>query len=109
MGSLLQIKPILTFAGGQVEPFEKERTKKRALARVKQIVLSEAAPGDASHLSVMHTGGPGEHDAEELAAEFRAQTGARNVMLMELAPAIVTHAGPGALAIGFFTPGKLEA
>jgi fatty acid-binding protein DegV len=38
VGSVLQIKPILTFADGKVEPFEKERTKKRALTRVLELV-----------------------------------------------------------------------
>ena len=33
LGSVLQIKPILALQGGRVESYEKERTKKRALAR----------------------------------------------------------------------------
>ena len=32
IGSILQIKPILTFTDGRIDQFEKERTKKRALA-----------------------------------------------------------------------------
>lgn len=102
VGSVLQIKPILTFANGKVEPFEKERTKKRALARLKELIVAEAARGDGAHLSVMHTAAP--EEAETLAAELKAALGLTDVIIMDLVPAIVTHAGPGALAVGFFTP-----
>jgi DegV family protein with EDD domain len=102
VGSLLQIKPILTFTGGRVEPFEKERTKKRALARIKELVMAEAARGSAAHLTVMHASAPDE--AAALAAELRTALAAPEIPIMNLVPAIVTHAGPGVLVVGFFTP-----
>jgi fatty acid kinase fatty acid binding subunit len=102
VGTILQIKPILTFRDGRVDQFEKERTKKRALARIKEVVLAEAGRGEDTHLTVMHTGVPAE--ATELAEELRVALGTGDAMIMDLVPAIVTHAGPGALAIGFFTP-----
>lgn len=102
VGSVLQIKPILTFAGGKVEPFEKERTKKRALARVLELVRSEAASGAEAAISVMHSAAPDE--AAALAATLMTDLGLEDVLVMDLVPAIVTHAGPGTLAIGFFTP-----
>jgi DegV family protein with EDD domain len=102
VGSILQIKPILTFADGQVQPFEKERTKKRALVRLHEVVAAEAARGADVHLTVMHSAVPDE--ATALAVEFQAALGLEHVLIMDLVPAIVTHAGPGALAVGFFTP-----
>jgi DegV family protein with EDD domain len=104
IGTILQIKPILTFRDGQVNQFEKERTKKRALARLKEVVLTEAARGKEAHLTVMHAGAPVE--AAELTEELKAALGADDAMVMTLVPAIVTHAGPGTLAIGFFTPAE---
>jgi DegV family protein with EDD domain len=102
VGSMLQIKPILTFIGGRIDQFSKERTKKRALARVKELVLSEAAHGDDAHITVMYTSAPDE--AQAFADELKAALGVSTVLLMTLVPAVVTHAGPGALAVGFFTP-----
>jgi DegV family protein with EDD domain len=102
IGSILQVKPILTFTDGKVDQFEKERTKKRALARLKELVLAEADRGGQAHLTVMHTAVP--EEAAALAAELQASLDARDLMIMDLVPAIVTHAGPGALAVGFFTP-----
>ncbi len=102
LGSILQIKPILTFKDGQVDQFEKERTKKRALARMKEVVMAEAARGADAHLTVMHTGVP--EEAVALAAELKEALKVPEATIMELVPVIVTHAGPGALAVGFFTP-----
>jgi fatty acid kinase fatty acid binding subunit len=102
IGTILQIKPILTFKNGQVDQFERERTKKRALARIKQVVLAEAARGEEAHLTVMHAGVP--EEAEEVAEDLKAALDTSDARLMTLVPAIVTHAGPGTLAIGFFTP-----
>ena len=50
----------------------------------------------------MHTGAPDE--AAALADDFKTALGTSEVGIMNLVPAIVTHAGPGALAFGFFTP-----
>jgi DegV family protein with EDD domain len=102
IGTILQIKPILTFKNGQVDQFEKERTKKRALARIKEVVLAEAARGEEAHLTVMHAGAPAE--ATELAEELKTALDTPDAMIMALVPAIVTHAGPGTLAVGFFAP-----
>jgi DegV family protein with EDD domain len=102
VGSILQIKPILTFADGHVQPFEKERTKKRALARLHEIVAAEAARGADAHLTVMHAAVPDE--ATALAAAFKTALSLEDVLIMDLVPAIITHAGPGALAVGFLTP-----
>ena len=102
LGSILRIKPILTFKDGRIDQFEKERTKKRALARIKELILAEAARGGDAHLTIMHTGAPDE--AAAIANDLKAALGTADVGIMNLVPAIVTHAGPGALAMGFFTP-----
>ncbi len=102
VGTVLQIKPILTFREGRIDQFEKERTKKKALARIKELVMAEAAPGAEAHVSVMHADARAE--AEELAADLRRSLNAGEVLVMDLVPAIITHAGPGALAFGFFAP-----
>ena len=102
IGSVLQIKPILAFTGGHVSPFEKERTKKRALARLKELVLTQADHRGRAHITVMHSAAP--EEAAMVAEELKAALGEPEVLIMDLVPAIVTHAGPGTLAVGFFTP-----
>jgi DegV family protein with EDD domain len=101
VGTLLQIKPILTFAGGRVDQFGKERTQRRALARLRQLPLAEAAPGKDGHVTVMHV--TALDRAKELAASLQAVLATDPIMIMDLPPAIATYSGPGALAVGYFT------
>jgi DegV family protein with EDD domain len=100
LGGLLQVKPILTLQEGRVEPFEQQRTAKRALARLRELVLSECPADAEAHLCVMHA--DAEMQARSLAREFSAKLGLPDVPIYELPPAIVVHGGPGVLATSFF-------
>ncbi len=100
MGELLQVKPILQVRDGQVEPFEQQRTKKRALARLVEIVKEQCPRSDEAQLCVMQA--DAEADARDLADELKAEIGCSQVPIYQLPPAIVVHSGPGALAVGFF-------
>ncbi len=102
LANVLQIKPILTFRDGRVEQFGRERTFKRALARLKELVYSGMpADGEEGHLSVMHAGVPAQ--AQALASEFGDKLKLPDVPILNVPPAIVTHGGPGLLGVGFFT------
>lgn len=104
LGSVLQVKPILGLVDGRVEAIERQRTHRRALDRLKQLVTEQAARGEAAQLSVMHAGAP---DLARLVADDLATALATSdVFITDLVPAIVTHVGPGALAVGFFTQEK---
>ncbi len=101
LGSVLQVKPLLTFRDGQVDTLEKVRTQRRALERMKQLVLEQIAPGERGHLSVMHAAA--EDKAMALVEFFEAQLGLSKIPVLTVPPAVVTHAGPGVLGVGFFT------
>ncbi|MCL4530316.1 MAG: DegV family protein [Chloroflexi bacterium] len=100
VGELLQVKPILSICNGQVEPFEQQRTKKRAVARLIEIVKEQCPKSDDAYLCVMQA--DAEEEACELATSLKSEVGCAEIPIYELPPAIVTHAGPGALAVGFF-------
>ena len=101
VGGLLQVKPILTLRDGRAEAAESLRTKRRALLRLKEIVLSNCPKGPEAKLTVSHCEAEGE--ARELASEFALALGVPEVPIFELPPAIVVHAGPKALAVSYFT------
>lgn len=101
LGSVLQVKPILTFRDGRVEQFERERTHKRAVNRLKELALQQIARDGSGYLSVIHAGVP--EEAEGVAEDLKAQLGLSKVPMFDVPPAIVTHAGPGVLGVGFFT------
>ncbi len=104
IGSILQVKPILELRDGRIEPLERERTHKRALKRLKELVIAQSARGQDAHLTVLHAAVPDE--AKALADDLAGQLGVDTpVLITDVTPAIVTHAGPGVLGVGFFAAG----
>jgi len=100
MGEMLQVKPILRVVDGRVDSYEQQRTRKRALARLTELVETECPSGDGSWLCLMEA--DAEEAAAELATELKSKMGVKEIPIYELPPAIVTHGGPGTLAVGFY-------
>lgn len=100
-GSILQVKPILTLRNGRAEAAETQRTKKRALARIVEIIEAECPHDDSGMLTISECDNLPE--ATSLASEFTRVTGINNIPIYEVPPAIVVHAGPKVMAICFFT------
>jgi DegV family protein with EDD domain len=103
LGSVLQIKPILTLRDGQIDQFERTRTHRRAVARLKELAFEQIPRDGSGHLSVMHAAVP--EEARALADDLCAELNLDSVPILDVPPAIVTHAGPGVLAVGFFVAG----
>lgn len=101
VGSVLQIKPILTMKDGIVQPFDKARTQKRALARMVEIVVDGYPSDERGFLSVMQAAAP--EQAEELAQTLKIALGLETIPIHNLPPAIVVHGGPGVLGVSFFS------
>jgi DegV family protein with EDD domain len=97
VAELLQIKPILQIVDGQVEPFEQQRTNKRALARLVEVVTEGCSGKAEAYLSVMQV------DAQEEAVQLvEMLKSSVDVPIYELPPAIVVHGGPKTMGVGFF-------
>lgn len=100
LGGVLQIKPILRLHDGKVDQYERERTFKRAVTRLKEIV-SEQYPRDGTgYLTVMEADNMSQ--AVELAGDLGRMINQKDVPVYPVPPAIVTHGGPGILGVGFF-------
>lgn len=104
LGSVLRIKPILVLKDGRVDQFDKERTQKRAVGRLAELVISQAARDGSAYISIMHAATPklAQEFSHTLCKEFQI----KNIPILDLPPAIVTHGGPGILAAAFFTGGQ---
>ncbi len=100
LAELLEIKPILQVRDGQVESFEQHRTKKRALARLMEVATESCQRGDQAHLCVLQVAA--ETEAESLVAELKSRIAVSEIPIYQLPPAIVVHAGPKAMGLGFF-------
>jgi fatty acid kinase fatty acid binding subunit len=107
VGELIQIKPVLHIREGQAAPYEQQRTRKRSLARLEEIVESQCPNSTASHLAVIQVAA--EDEARELAEHLKARMSLAEVPIYELPPAIVVHGGPGAIGVGFFVEAAAKA
>jgi fatty acid-binding protein DegV len=83
-----------------VDQYERERTHKRAFARLIEIVCEQAPLDGTGYLTVMHSDVPEEGQA--LAADLARLANQAQVPVSNVPPAIVTHGGPGILGVGFF-------
>jgi DegV family protein with EDD domain len=100
LAELLEIKPILQVKDGQVEAFEQQRTKKRALARLVEVATEQCQGGENAHLCVIQVAA--EQEAQALAEELKTKIQVAYIPIYQLPPAIVVHAGPKTLGLGFF-------
>jgi fatty acid kinase fatty acid binding subunit len=100
LAELLEIKPILQVRDGQVESFEQQRTKRRALARLVEVVTESCKGWDEAHLCVLQV--EAEKEAQAFVEELKSKVRVLNIPIYELPPAIVVHAGPKAMGVGFF-------
>ncbi len=101
VGTLLQIKPILHVEDGRLGAGESQRTQRKAMARICELAV-EAWQRGAQGLCVMHAAA--EENAARLAADIQRQLGLPELPVYLLPPAIVVHAGPGVLAVGWIEP-----
>jgi DegV family protein with EDD domain len=100
LAELLEIKPILQIKNGQVEPFEQQRTKKRAVARLVEVVAESCPVEEDAYLSVIQV--DAEQEAQALADELKSKVSMPEIPIYELPPAIAVHAGPRTIGAGFF-------
>lgn len=102
LAELLEIKPILQVKDGQVDQFEQQRTKKRALQRLIEVAEESCKGGDNAHLCVLQVAA--EEEAQAFVQELKSRVGVSSIPIHQLPPAIVVHAGPKAMGLGFFVP-----
>lgn len=99
VGTLLKIKPVLHFESKVIEPYEKVRTTKKALAKIYSLLDEDAKNGARLDITVIHGNRP--EKAGEIAAELREKYPNTNVMISYFGPVIGTHLGEGSLGIGW--------
>ena len=94
LGSILNIKPVLTLEEGEVRPVERVRTRSRAIERLYEWTTSFT---DLAEIAVMHATTPA--DAKTLADRLAGVYPNITIHLGRIGPVIGTHIGPGAMAV----------
>lgn len=100
LGSLLQVKPVLHFEDKVIVPFEKIRTRKKALKRIIDLLEEDAKSGAPMEAVIIH--GNCEDQAIELQAELSKQFPNVEFGISYFGPVIGTHLGEGAMGIGWY-------
>lgn len=103
VGGLLNIKPILNVEKGKLIPFEKVRTRKKALKRIVEIVKERGVNLDAQLIGINH--GNDLAGAELLRDMLMEEVEAKDFLIVTLPAVIAAHTGPGTLSVFFLSTG----
>jgi DegV family protein with EDD domain len=98
-GTALNLKPLLEVRDGRVEPVERIRTKKKALARLLEILESRVQDARPLQITIHHTGDP--EAARKLEETVRERFAPDEMFSSLIAPAVGVHAGPGAIGLAY--------
>lgn len=99
IGSLLQVKPLLHFEDKKIVPFEKIRTRKKAMKRMVDLFWEDVKSGEPYQAVIIHANR--EAEAREWKAELAAQYPNVEFMISYFGPVIGTHLGEGAMGFGW--------
>lgn len=99
VGGLLQIKPVLHFKDKVIVPFEKIRTKKKAIARVEALLAEDAKKYDRLYAMVIHANR--EEEGKAWMAELSEKFPNVEFHFSYFGPVIGTHLGEGSLGLGW--------
>jgi DegV family protein with EDD domain len=101
IGTALSMKPLLHVSGGRIEPFESVRTKKKAFARLLDVIVEETKDKPNIRLASLHAVAP--DDAKYLLDEACKRLNPVETVVSEVSPAVGTHVGPGTVGLAFST------
>ena len=100
LGTALDIKPILYLKQGRIEPLERQRTRKRAISRLVELMKQNVGEKPV-HVGILHGNVPDE--SRQLEQSIRSQFKCVEVSTSDMGPVIGVHAGPGTLGLVFYT------
>lgn len=98
IGGVIKIVPVLTQTEDmrRIRPFAIKRSRKKAVEAIMEH-LKEMGVGKDHVISISH-GGVGEV-AKEVFEQMRSQFSDATMEILQLAPALITHGGPGCITI----------
>lgn len=100
LGTTLNIKPVLEIRDGVAEPVAQVRTKRKALARVLDLLKKQASNAEKSHMAVVNVA------AEQEAAQFQQQLvqtfHPEEILATDCSPVLGAHVGPGTVGVAYY-------
>ncbi|ALV02900.1 DegV family protein [Bacillus velezensis] len=99
IGGLLKVKPILHFDNKVIVPFEKIRTRKKAISRIFELFGEDASKGIPMRAAVIHANR--EEEAADIIQELSGKYPHVEFYNSYFGAVIGTHLGEGAIGIGW--------
>ncbi|MEC3607812.1 DegV family protein [Bacillus glycinifermentans] len=100
IGSLLKVKPILHFENKLIVPFEKIRTRKKALNRLFELFDEDAGTGKPMRAVVIHANR--EEEADQIIEDLSQKYQHVEFYKSYFGPVVGTHLGEGAMGIAWY-------
>ena len=99
-GTMLNIKPLLHWLDGQIEPLVQVRTKRKAIERMLDEAEERLGGKRMAEAAVIDVDTAEEGDA--VAERVRERFGVSRVFRSPVSPVVGTHAGPGSVGLVFY-------
>ncbi|HLR72895.1 MAG TPA: DegV family protein [Pseudogracilibacillus sp.] len=99
IGSLLNIKPVLHIVDGLIIPFEKIRTRKKALNRIMSMLENDVEKKEVKRVVFIHANNL--TMAEKMEKEFSEKHPEVETIISHFGPVIGTHLGEGSLGVSW--------
>ncbi|MCJ7624908.1 MAG: DegV family protein [Anaerolineaceae bacterium] len=99
-GTALQIKPLLEFADGLIQPLSQARTKRKALELMYKIAKQRLAGKQMAEAAIVDIDSIEEGDA--VADKIKEQFNPPILHRSGVSPVVGTHVGPGAIGLAFY-------
>lgn len=101
LGGMLDLKPLLEVRDGMIHPLERVRSRKKANARLVEIVCERLSGKTSVRLGALHAAAADE--AGELLEAAKAKLGAAVVetVLTDVSPTVAVHTGPGTIGLAY--------
>lgn len=99
IGSMLNIKPVLDVEDGKLIPFQKVRTRKKAIARLIEVMGERGVNLENQVVAISH--GDDLKTAEEMKQKIQEKYNVSRFIINNIGCVIGAHAGPGTLSVFF--------
>jgi DegV family protein with EDD domain len=100
LGTALDIKPLLHFDQGTIQPLSQARTKKKAVKELLAIANERLGGNQMAEAAIVHVDCLAE--AKQLREEVIKLFAPPLVHISDVSPVVGTHVGPGALGLAFY-------
>lgn len=107
VGSLLNIKPIVTMEDGTIATAGIARSRQGALQRIASLVERAVGAGKRARIALTHVAAL--EDAQRLLELVQRLVACTEVLFCDLSPALTVHSGPGTVGLCYVPEDVLQA